>query len=65
MTDYAALATEVMEHAIAFYDDGWDYVVDHLTREGIAAKLAVRQINTRAHAIAYYSELVDRWIDVN
>ena len=54
-----------MEHAIAFYDDGWDYVVDHLTREGIAAKLAARQINTRAHAIAYYSELVDRWIDVN
>jgi len=65
LTDYAALATEVMEHAIAYYDEGWDYVVDYLSRDGIATKLESKGITDRARAIAYYSELVDKWLDVS
>ncbi len=62
MVDYAALATEVVEHATANYNaGGWDYVVETMTKQEIAAELEQQAVKNSKQAIEYYAELVALW----
>lgn len=66
MVDYTALATEVIEHATAHYDEnGWDAIVECFTKAGIASELEAKGITTSRKAIAHFAQHVKAWQDLS